>query len=245
MPRFQKGEIRLYVEAPLKEGAEITFEKSQTHYLRNVMRLENGAIITLFNGKQGAFHAEIKGSQKHPVACVLSLNEEQPSRSPISLILAPLKQARNEYVIQKAVEMGAKSIYPVLTQHGQVHKIQENKWQNYMIAAAEQCGVLNIPTLHPILPLHETMNTLKTQMEFVFCDEKADISQNAQKLTAIKRDEIGVIIGAEGGFSEQERQFLSGEIGATTLSLGPRILRADTAMVAAMALVQSYKGDWR
>ena len=168
----------------------------------------------------------------------------QPEIRPLQLVFAPLKTARTEYLVQKAVEMGVSDLHPVIMDHGQISKIAEDKWRRYAIEAAEQCGILSIPRIHPIQSLEATVTALSEKSRFIFCDEISEQSQLSHDKPEIKDHIPTVIIGPEGGFSKRERVFLASLEKTDILSLGPRILRADTAMVAALALVQSTLGDW-
>ena len=244
LPRFDRQEIRQYIDAPMAEGLEISLNKQDSHYLSHVMRVETGSSITVFNGRDGAFNAEITRDNKKITLFLKEQTDQQPKAYKLSLICAPLKTARAEYQVQKAVEMGVSDIYPVQMQHGQIPKINTEKWQRYAVEAAEQCRILSIPKIHEMGKLEKIIYDLHNTHHFIFCDEKADNDPALKSFTQQERLSPALIIGPEGGFSENERALLSSMEKISILSLGPRILRADTATVAALALIQAEIGDW-
>jgi 16S rRNA (uracil1498-N3)-methyltransferase len=163
-------------------------------------------------------------------------------------LFAPLKHARLDYMVQKAVEMGVSHLQPVLTQHGQVRRLNLHRLRANAIEAAEQCGVLNIAEIAALLPLDTAVAALADETTLVFCDEEAEVTDPVAALTGARLDRpapLAVCIGPEGGFAEPEREALMLRPRLVRLALGPRILRADTAAVAALALVQAVLGDWQ
>jgi 16S rRNA (uracil1498-N3)-methyltransferase len=244
---------RLYVEAPLGEGARITLDPGRANYLRNVLRLSDGDEILVFNGRDGEWRAAlVEASRKNVVLIVGARTRPQPSPSCLHYLFAPLKHARLDYMVQKAVEMGASRLCPILTRRTQVARVNLDRMKANAIEAAEQCGILGIPEIEPVGGIEPLLRAWPRDRLLVFCDEEAPIRNPAAALRALcgepdagSRRELAVLIGPEGGFDPSERDLLLSLPQVLRLSLGPRILRADTAAVAALALVQAELGDWR
>ena len=246
MPRYDIASHRLYVLADLAEGAIAPLDPAQLNYLLNVLRMEAGAKLLAFNGRDGEWLVElVQPTRKTALLKALEQTRPQSVTSRITYAFAPLKSARLDYIVQKAVEMGAGTIVPVLTQRTQVHRLKEERLAANAIEAAEQCGVLAIPRMDPEVKFTAWLKDLSAQTLLVFCDEDAEI---ADPITALRAhhgaEHITVLIGPEGGFDPREREMLLAHTRLCRISLGPRILRADTAAVAAMALVQVALGDW-
>ena len=245
MPELDFRAPRLFVEAPLKGGQTVPLERNQSNYLGNVLRLSAGDSVLVFNGSDGEWLAEIAG-RKRPDALVIGALKRPQDRLPdIAYVFAPLKHARLDYMVQKAVEMGAASLQPVLTRHTQVSRVNTERMRANVIEAAEQCGILSLATVAEPVPLDRFVSQRQPQRLLVFCDEAAEIASPLQALHRLTAaDGIDVLIGPEGGFAEEERALLLRQTRTLQLALGPRILRADTAGVAALALVQAALGDW-
>jgi 16S rRNA (uracil1498-N3)-methyltransferase len=237
---------RLFVRADLRTSAEIEVDVGQANYLLNVLRMKEGDAILLFNGLDGEWRARIaRGGRK---GCRLVVEEQvraQTVAPDLHYLFAPLKQARLDYVVQKAVEMGAARLSPVLTQYTQVRRVNRERMQANAIEAAEQCGILALPAIDPPKNLNDMLADWGESRRLIFCDEGAQTASPVEALKRIQPGPAAVLIGPEGGFSPQERGELLTRPYVTPLSLGPRILRADTAAVAALALVQAFIGDWR
>ncbi len=246
MAKYDFRAPRLFVEVPLAAAQEVALAPEQAHYLRQVMRLADNAEVLVFNGRDGEWLARIAASGKRSAA----LRPEQQIRpqpetfGPV-YAFAPLKQARLDYMVQKAVEMGVSRLSPVLTQFTQVSRMNMDRMRANAIEAAEQCGILALPAIDEPLPLQKWLSALPKAKTIVFCDEDGAEKSPLEELHGAKARELAVLIGPEGGFSEDERRILLASDNVIRLSLGPRILRADTAAVAALALVQSACGDWR
>ena len=237
---------RLFVRAPLHPAADVTAERSQANYLLNVLRMAVGDTLLLFNGSDGEWRAHI--SQASRKGCMLTVDEQvraQTAAPDIHYLFAPLKHARLDYLVQKAVEMGAGRLRPVLTRHTQVNRINLERMQANVVEAAEQCGVLALPDVDTPTLLAESLAGWEPDRRLIFCDEAAPAGSPTRSLTQLAPGPAAVLIGPEGGFSTEERADLLRRPYVTALSLGPRILRADTAAVAALALVQAFIGDWR
>ncbi len=249
MPRYAFRIQRLYLRVPLIERSTIELDKGQTNYLINVMRMSEGGELLLFNGRDGEWLGRIEeASRKH---CVVTLVEQTRPQTPhpdLHYLFAPLKHARLDYMVQKAVEMGAGSLRPIMTQHTQVNRVNVERMQSNVIEAAEQCGILAVPEVREpaqLADLVETWSGREGRRRILFCDEGTEEENPIPILAGLPRDEpLAVLIGPEGGFSKDERLVLRAQTFVTAIPLGPRILRADTAAVAALALVQAALGDW-
>jgi 16S rRNA (uracil1498-N3)-methyltransferase len=250
MPRFDFRAPRLFVDAPLGAGGTVALARDQSNYLGNVLRLTTGDTILVFNGRDGEWQATISG-RKRPDALAIHAQARPQDRLPdLAYIFAPLKHARLDYMVQKAVEMGASSLQPVLTRFTQVARVNSERMRANVIEAAEQCGILSLAEVAEPLPLDRFLAKRAAQRLLVFCDEAAEITNPLQALKTGQGISQGVsygidvLIGPEGGFAEEERALLLRQPVILRLSLGPRILRADTAGVAALAVVQAAIGDW-
>lgn len=246
MERYDFKTQRLFVEPPLAEGASIEVDRTQANYLLNVLRLKADAPLLLFNGKDGEWLAHIAPLGRK--ACFLRLERQiRPQHAAYELMycFAPLKQGRLDYMVQKAVEMGAGILQPVLTHHTQVTKINLDRVRANAIEAAEQCGILSIPICKEPLRLTQMLENWAADTDLIFADESAGNENPVTRLkTLSKSNKKALLIGPEGGFSQDERKLLLSKDFVTAISLGPRILRADTAAVAALAAVQATSGDW-
>lgn len=249
MPRYDFTAPRLFVEAPLAPQAEIPLGSAQAHYLRNVLRLTPGDCVLVFNGREGEWRAILReANRKSGVLIAQEFSRPQPLAYDLHYLFAPLKQARLDYMVQKAVEMGASRLCPVVTRRTGVTRVNLDRMRANAIEAAEQCGILSIPEIAPVMRLDAALATLGPDRVLVFCDEDAPVRDPIAALRAAAASPsspLAVLIGPEGGFDPQEREALLGLPQALRLSLGPRILRADTAAVAALALTQAVLGDWR
>jgi 16S rRNA (uracil1498-N3)-methyltransferase len=237
---------RLYVSEPLATGAEVKLEPQQTHYLVNVLRLGAGAPVLVFNGRDGEFSASLATTSRKAAALAVGA-QSRPQETPpdIDYLFAPLKHARLDYMAQKAVEMGARRLRPVITRHTQVARVNLERLRANAIEACEQCGVIWVPEIAPVAPLTEALKRWPPERLLVFCDEEADQASPFDALANARADGgVGLLIGPEGGFADDERAAILSAPRVLRLSLGPRILRADTAAVAALTLIQATLGDW-
>lgn len=235
---------RLFVTGDLAEGAEIEPDPQQSHYLANVLRMAEGAELLLFNGHDGEWSAAVTARTKKSVRLrVLARQRPQPPRPDLVYCFAPLKVGRLDYLVQKAVEMGAGALQPVVTQHTQ-GRITTERMRANAIEAAEQCGVLAVPQVREQQKFDRLLAGWDAERRLIFCDEDASTNNPLPALQKITEKKLGLLVGPEGGFSEDERRMLRGLPFVTAIPLGPRILRADTAAVAALAVIQATKGDW-
>jgi 16S rRNA (uracil1498-N3)-methyltransferase len=245
MPLRDFDRPRLFVDAALAAGETVALERSQSNYLGNVLRLATGESILVFNGRDGEWQAAIGGRKRPDSLTIVAQTRPQDRLPDLAYVFAPLKHARLDYMVQKAVEMGASSLQPVLTRFTQVSRVNGERMRANVIEAAEQCGILSLAEVAEPMPLDRYLSQRDQARLLVFCDEAADLSDPIQALG--KRTATGgidVLIGPEGGFAEEERAVLLRQPKTLRLSLGPRVLRADTAGVAALALVQAVLGDW-
>jgi 16S rRNA (uracil1498-N3)-methyltransferase len=248
MPRDIRSQ-RLYVRAPLAASAQVPLERAQANYLVNVLRLRAGAEMRVFNGRDGEWQATLVGDGRKAWRLHVAA-QTRPQAPPPDLhcLFVPLKQVRFDYMVEKAVEMGVGRLRPMLAQHGQVSRFNPDRVAAHAIEAAEQCGLLSVPTVDPPRPLSAVIGDWaeeEADRRIVFCDEQHADSDPLSILSRVEPSPLAVLIGPEGGFSDAERRLLRSRPFVTALPLGPRILRADTAAVAALALVQAVLGDWR
>lgn len=249
MSRYEFRMPRLFLPAPLDEGAVLSLDRAQANYLLNVLRLATGNEVLVFNGRDGEWRASIQvsGRKACELVCVAA-TRPQTAAPDLLYLFAPLKHARLDYMVQKAVEMGAGRLRPVLTRYTQSGRINLDRMRANMIEACEQCGVISVPTLEEpikLQPLLAGWSHAEGGRRLIFCDEAAGSQNPLAELSRLEAGPLAVLIGPEGGFSDEERQQLRGAPFVTPIPLGPRILRADTAAVAALAVVQSALGDWR
>ena len=245
MPSHDFRKTRLFVDTALESGMTVTLERDQSNYLGNVLRLKDGDSILVFNGRDGEWLASIS-RRKRPDGLEIESKTRPQDRLPdLAYVFAPLKHARLDYMVQKAVEMGVSSLQPVLTRFTQVARVNGERMRANVIEAAEQCGILGIAEVAEPVAFDRFLSHRKPERLLVFCDEAADVANPLSVLQGNKATVgIDVLIGPEGGFAEEERAALLRQPNTLRLSLGPRILRADTAGVAALALVQAALGDW-
>jgi 16S rRNA (uracil1498-N3)-methyltransferase len=236
---------RLFVSQDLAAGAALDASPEQSHYLSNVLRMAEGAELLIFNGRDGEWLARVAAKTKKAVR--LEAAEQTRVQTPASDLLdcfAPLKVGRLDYLVQKAVEMGAGVLQPVITQHTQLTKVGTERLQANAIEAAEQCGILAIPEVRDAKKFEALLAGWDKERRLIFCDESAETNNPLAALQAIREKKLGLLVGPEGGFSEEERRQLYALPFVTAIPLGPRILRADTAAVAALAVIQATAGDW-
>jgi 16S rRNA (uracil1498-N3)-methyltransferase len=227
----------------------VSLSRSQANYLLNVLRLKGGDAVLAFNGRDGEWGTElvIEGKRDAVLKADAQLRT-QPPATDLHFLFAPLKHARLDYMVQKAVEMGVSHLQPTLTRHTQVTRVNLERMQANAIEAAEQCGVLNVPTVGEPQPLDRLLAERDSSRLLVFCDEDAQTRDPLAALAAARQPgapSLAVLVGPEGGFAEEERAALLKRPHVVQIALGPRILRADTAAVAALTVVQAVLGDWQ
>jgi 16S rRNA (uracil1498-N3)-methyltransferase len=243
--RYDYNTQRLFVSSDLDNQVIVAVNRSQANYLLNVLRMKTGSRILLFNGRQGEWLGEInEPGRKSCSVRLLSQTRVQPRPNDLVYLFAPLKKGRLDYMVQKAVEMGAGNLQPVITEYTQKTKLNMERLRANILEATEQCGILTIPELHDPVALDKVLDNWKAGRSIVYCDEATDKTDGIEMLRRLDKKNLALLIGPEGGFSKEERIKLRSLDFVFPISLGPRILRADTAAVAAFAIVQAIAGDW-
>ena len=229
---------RLYVEQPFMKGQQIELPTEQAHYLKNVLRLGEGAPVLLFNGMDGEWQAVLHSEgKKHVFALLQTQTRTQAPGDDILYLFAPLKQARLDYMAQKATEMGASILQPVMTQNTQVARVNAARLKANAVEAAEQCELLHVPQVLELKKLDACLTGWQSERQLLFCDESAATASPFETLQRLKGAPCAILVGPEGGFTSNEREMLLRLPFSHPISLGPRILRADTAAVAALAML--------
>ncbi len=237
---------RLFIDQPLVADAEIVCTPAQANYLGNVLRLGSGAQILVFNGIDGEWLAEIvevrKGRCRLSVVMQMRPQIEGPD---IHYLFAPLKRGRLDYMVQKATELGVAALRPIMTKRTVASRVNLERMRANTIEAAEQCGVLRVPEIAEPDRLDPMLAGWDPERLLIYCDEAAPVASPIAALGDMDAGPLAVLCGPEGGFDEEERAQLSKQTFVRSISLGPRVMRADTAAVAALALVNAVLGDWR
>ncbi len=238
--------IRLYVDADLRAGARIAPRPEQAHYLVRVMRVALDAPLLVFNGRDGEWRATLGEVAKR--GCVLAVEAQvrpQNAAADLDLIVALVKRSRLETIVEKAAELGARRVRLAITERTNADHTNVSRLEAIAIEATEQTGRLDVPTIIAPKPLDLVLGDMEPGRRLMFCDEGGDAAPAGEALRGLPAGPWSVLIGPEGGFTPGERAAIRGLSWATPVSLGPRILRADTAAIAALALWQSTLGDWR
>ncbi len=243
---YPGGKLRLYVDAPLGAGARVTPDAGQTHYLLNVMRAKAGDRISLFNGRDGEWVASLARIEKRSCALVCEGQvAEQDTVPDLWLVFAPIKKTPADYVTQKATELGVSVLQPVLTRRTVVRRVNDERMRANAIEAAEQSGRLSIPEVRGLIDLDKLLASWPAERRIVFCDESGEAPPIAEALAHAGDGPWAILVGPEGGFDLAERTAICALGCTTAVSLGNRILRADTAGLAALTVWQALRGDWR
>lgn len=242
---MKQAKIRLCVDADLAKGQAVAVSRDQANYLFAVMRLKVGASVALFNGRDGEFLAEVTVANKRN-GVLICLEQSKPLQMPPDLwfLFAPIKKARTDFIVEKAAEMGAARICPVSTEFTQSDRLNQDRLQAHAVEAAEQCGGTYVPEVAELQKLDAVLAEWPAERKLLFCDETR-VGEAVTDLAALGAGPWAILIGPEGGFSPTEVARLREMEPVHSVSLGPRILRADTAAVAALALWQDALGDWR
>jgi 16S rRNA (uracil1498-N3)-methyltransferase len=246
---IEKVATRLYVEAALEEGAVIGLEHDRAHFLRTVLRLSPGAKLALFNGRDGEWLAEIEGLGKGWASLAVQGRRREQTREPdLWLVFAPIKRGRIDFLVEKATELGCSELHPAMTRFTQMDRVNTDRLAANAREAAEQCERLSVPTVAAPLDLGKLVDTWPDDRRLLVCAERGDAPPVAEALSAAEAEPgapWAVLVGPEGGFAEHELTALARLPQARFASLGPRILRADTAGLAALAVLQALIGDWQ
>jgi 16S rRNA (uracil1498-N3)-methyltransferase len=237
------NKIRLFVDHTLGEAQSVPLNKDQAHYIFSVMRKSIGETILIFDGNNGEWKASIEEISKKS-GVLLCIKQTKPQIMPpdLWLFFSPLKKVRTDFIVEKATELGVAKIIPVQTEHTNADRVNLSRLSAHAIEAAEQCGGTYIPKIEELQKINEVLENFPLDRRLLFCDEKLQASK--VNLENLKKGKWAILVGPEGGFSEIERNYLKGLKFTFSISLGPRILRADTAAVTAISLWQNYLGDW-
>jgi len=237
---------RLFVKSPLKGRGKVELDTDHVHYLGNVLRLHEGEKLLVFNGKDGEWCAELGAVGKRCAELTLDHQTRPQADGPdLHYLFAPLKRARLDYMAQKATEMGVSALRPVITRHTVAERVKLERILANAIEAAEQCGILHVPEVMEPAKLTRVIEDWDEGRLLIFADEVAPHASPIEALSRIGPRPVAVLIGPEGGFDRDERAALLAKPFVLPISLGPRVMRADTAAVAALALVNAALGDWR
>lgn len=243
------AKTRLYVQVPLAPQELLILDPGQSHYLTNVLRKKQGDIVHLFNGKEGEWEASIECPHKKHTELIVQ--KQTRSMQPVPdcwLVAAPIKHARMGFLVEKATELGVAVYQPILTKHSVVKQLNHDRIHANMIEAAEQCERCEVPELKPVLPIQQLMQDWPEDRTAFWCDETGTgnpLMQAIQDTALTSNNKTAMIIGPEGGFSASEIDLLSNHSNVVPVGLGPRILRAETACIAALSVIQSVLGDWQ
>ena len=237
---------RLFVAADLAAEAGLDLSREQANYLFNVLRLDSGARILVFNGRDGEWLAEVMRAGKRDARLVIARQTRLQASGPdLHYLFAPLKRSRLDYMVQKATELGVARLQPVMTRRTVAERVNGERMRANVIEAAEQCGILRLPEVAEPLRFDKVLADWDGRRRLVFCDEGCEVRDPIAALRAVAPGPLALLIGPEGGFDPAERATLLAMPAVTRISLGPRIMRADTAAVAALALINAALGDWR
>lgn len=238
---YPGGGVRLYVDADLSAGASVALDPNQSHYLAHVMRAKIGDRLSLFNSRCGEWTAAVAAVAKRGVTLFVERQTAPHAETPdVWLVLAPVKKTPLDYVVQKAAELGVRCIQPVITRRTIVSRVNTDRMRANAVEAAEQSGRVTVPEVREPVPLDRLLDGWDVSRALLFCDEGGD----AKPIAAMRAAKAAILTGPEGGFDPAERDMLRAQSFVTPVTLGPRILRADTAALAALAIWQSTCGDW-
>lgn len=238
--------LRLFIDSPMSTGATISLSQDQAHYLFNVMRAQKGARVALFNGRDGEWLGTVAETGKR--SAMLTIGEclrPQAEEPDLWLLFAPVKRARVDFIAEKATELGVSSLVPVFTRHTAMTRVNEDRLQAIAVEAAEQCERLSVPSVQPARPLDSVLAEWPAGRRLLVLDEAGGGLPIADALAGGLAGPAAILVGPEGGFANSELDALRALSFATPIGLGPRILRADTAVIAALACLQAICGDWR
>lgn len=240
------GKVRLHVEAALGRNARVTPSVEQAHYLLHVMRAKSGERVSLFNGRDGEWRAEIAEVSKRSCTLVCDAQTAPQTQAPdLWLVFAPIKKTPSDYLAQKATELGVRVLQPVFTRRTIVTRVNLERMRANAIEAAEQSARTDVPETREPLPLEKLLANWPRERKLLFCDEAGDAPTIADALKSTRNEPWAILTGPEGGFDPKERELIRAVFSVVPVTLGQRILRADTAALAALAVWQSLAGDWR
>jgi 16S rRNA (uracil1498-N3)-methyltransferase len=242
---YPGGKLRLFVEAELGDGASVVIEEGQAHYIVHVMRAKIGDRISLFNGRDGEWLAEVTQIAKR--SCTVTCTVQTAAQSDVPdlwLVFAPVKKTPADYLTQKATELGVRALQPIMTRRTIVTRVNTERMHANAVEAAEQSERVTVPEIREAVALDKLLAAWPAERRIVFCDEAGDARPIREALADASDGPWAIFTGPEGGFDPAERALLRSQPHVTAVSLGPRILRADTAALAALAVWQALRGDW-
>jgi 16S rRNA (uracil1498-N3)-methyltransferase len=238
--------LRLYVPSDLDTDLGVVLDKGQSHYVATVMRRREGDKVALFNGRDGEWIGQLQ--EVHKNHCLVHVTEQlrpQIDEPDIELLFAPIKKIQTGLIVQKATELGAASLQPVQTQRTNAERLREDKMVLQALEAAEQCERLNLPVVHGLIKLEQALSALEPERTLIFCNERLTGNRAKDVLSKLPTsDKWAIVTGPEGGFTDDEIELISARPNTYSISLGPRILRAETAVIACLSLLQAFHGDW-
>ncbi len=236
---------RIYVDHPIEAGIAISLDDGQSRYLMKVMRLSDGAKVRAFNGSDGEWACTLSAQGKKAIITPDKQTRSQETGPDLTLLFAPIRRTRTEFIIEKATELGVKTIQPVITAYTQFNRLRVDRMELLAIEAAEQTERLDLPSIAAPAPFEKTLSTWNPSNPLIYCDEAGAAAPMSERVDQLKGRSCGILIGPEGGFSSKEREQLRLMDNVVPITLGPRILRAETAVVSALTLWQSLVGDWQ
>ena len=237
---------RLFVKSPLSAGADVVLDRDQAHYLGNVLRIKPDSYVLIFNGADGEWCARVATAGKKSMSLAAEHQTRPQEAGPdLHYLFAPIKRARVDYMAQKATEMGASVLRPTITRRTIAERIKVERLAANAVEAAEQCGILRVPEVHAPQKLEDILSGWDPERRLVVADETASVASPLEALASEASRPHAVLIGPEGGFDPEERALLLKQDFVLPISLGPRVMRADTAAVACLTLVNAVWGDWR
>lgn len=241
-----KRNIRIWIDQKISANVKITLSNGQSHYLNNVMRCAIGDVISCFNGSDGEYSATIVSINKNQTVIEPLIQDRKPYKEKdVWLIFAPLKKDRTDFVIEKAVELGATKIVPLISERTNSTHIKTERFVLQAIEASEQCGRLSVPEINPPCPLMHLLEKWDKNRLLYFMDERREGNFAKEVFAEFKDKPCAILIGPEGGFSDKEAEVLNKQSFVKNIQLGPRILRAETAAIASLAVWQAIAGDWQ
>lgn len=243
--KYDGGRARLFVETPLSQGMEVVLGNQQTHYLAHVLRAKVGQRVTIFNGEDGEWTAAMTSITKRAVTLHVDVRvRDQKAEPDLWLLLAPVKKTPFDYIVQKATELGVAKIVPVMTRRTIVDRVNTDRMRANAMEAAEQSERLTVPEVAEPVTLKQLLSSWDPSRVLVFCDEAGDAGDAATAFHARQAERWAILTGPEGGFDPEERALIRSLTFSLPVTLGPRIMRADTAALSAIAVWQSVRGDW-
>ncbi|MZR29239.1 16S rRNA (uracil(1498)-N(3))-methyltransferase [Sneathiella litorea] len=238
--------LRLYVPSDLDKDLGVVLDKNQSHYVATVMRSAEGDIVALFNGRDGEWLGRLQEVHKnHCLVHITAQLRPQKEEPDIELLFAPVKRIQNGLIVQKATELGVASLQPVQTQRTNAERLREDKMALQVLEAAEQCERLNLPIVHGLIKLEQALAAMDPERCLIFCNER--LTSRSAKEVLPDLPAVGkwaIVTGPEGGFTDEEIEMISARPNTHAISLGPRILRAETAIITSLSLLQAFHGDW-